>query len=104
MVNLSGLSIFGYLAWPGANIAVPLFFALSGFCIHGSEWLRLKGGRKIIFSFGVMRFAAFGAFTQSIWPLSRFLLASMRRSDTQIRRPIYSFMAYCFTASHQSIS
>lgn len=32
----------GLLAWPGANIAVPLFFVLSGYCIHQSEKRRLK--------------------------------------------------------------
>ena len=30
------------LAWPGAVFAVPLFFALSGFCIHGAEWHRFR--------------------------------------------------------------
>lgn len=29
-----------WIALPGAVFAVPLFFAISGFCIHGAEWHR----------------------------------------------------------------
>ena len=45
------------LAWPGANLAVPLFFVLSGYCIHQSERRRM---------------AARGAFQEAAYARRRF--------------------------------
>jgi peptidoglycan/LPS O-acetylase OafA/YrhL len=42
LAERTGLKIVEGLAWPGAVFAVPLFFALSGFCIHGAEWHRFR--------------------------------------------------------------
>lgn len=40
LAQVSGWKFLEYSAWPGAIFAVLLFFALSGFCIHGAEWHR----------------------------------------------------------------
>ncbi len=42
LAKYTGLEFFKLISWPGANIAVPLFFVLSGYCIHRSEWKRLQ--------------------------------------------------------------
>ena len=36
----------GYLDVFGGVYAVPLFFLISGYCIHGSEWRRSKQGER----------------------------------------------------------
>jgi len=38
----SGITQFNWIAIPGAIYGVTLFFVISGFCIHGSEWRRLQ--------------------------------------------------------------
>jgi peptidoglycan/LPS O-acetylase OafA/YrhL len=42
LAKYTGLSGFIWIAVPGATYAVPLFFVISGFCIHGSEWSLLN--------------------------------------------------------------
>ena len=42
LARYTGFSLFSWLAIPGALYGVPLFFVISGFCIHGSEWHRLN--------------------------------------------------------------
>ena len=42
LAKYTGFPAFNWLAFPGALYAVPLFFVISGFCIHGSEWRRLN--------------------------------------------------------------
>jgi peptidoglycan/LPS O-acetylase OafA/YrhL len=34
LAALTGCSMLTFLDWPGANVAVPVFFVVSGFCIH----------------------------------------------------------------------
>lgn len=41
LAKYTGISTFNWLAIPGANYGVTLFFVISGFCIHRSEWRRL---------------------------------------------------------------
>lgn len=41
LAKYTGISSFNWLAIPGANYGVTLFFVISGFCIHRSEWKRL---------------------------------------------------------------
>ena len=41
---------FNYLSIPGAEYGVPLFFAISGFCIHRSEWLQILRGNSLDFT------------------------------------------------------
>lgn len=41
LAKYTGISAFNWLAIPGANYGVTLFFVISGFCIHRSEWRRL---------------------------------------------------------------
>jgi peptidoglycan/LPS O-acetylase OafA/YrhL len=42
LAKYTGLSVFNWLAYPGAIYGVPLFFVISGFCVHGSEWRRMN--------------------------------------------------------------
>ena len=37
LVKASGWAGFEAIAWPGSQIAVPLFFVISGFCILGTR-------------------------------------------------------------------
>lgn len=37
LAHLTQSPVFNWLDWPGAVAAVPVFFVISGFCIHGSE-------------------------------------------------------------------
>lgn len=42
LAERTGIAAFGWLGWAGATVAVPLFFVLSGFCIHGAERRQLQ--------------------------------------------------------------
>lgn len=42
LAKYTGVEAFNWLALPGALFGVTLFFVISGFCIHGSEWRRLQ--------------------------------------------------------------
>jgi peptidoglycan/LPS O-acetylase OafA/YrhL len=51
----TGWRIFELLAWPGARIAVPVFFVISGFCIH-LGWLSRKPATHFTRGFLIQRF------------------------------------------------
>jgi peptidoglycan/LPS O-acetylase OafA/YrhL len=55
LVRLSGWSGFTWIAWPGYTIAVPLFFVISGFCIH-LNGVKLFGSPRFTSRFLVQRF------------------------------------------------
>ena len=42
LAKYTGIYAFNWIALPGANFGVTLFFVISGYCIHGSEWRRLQ--------------------------------------------------------------
>jgi peptidoglycan/LPS O-acetylase OafA/YrhL len=47
LARITGLPGFQQLAWPGANLAVPVFFVISGFCIHYGSLLRQPAGSNV---------------------------------------------------------
>jgi peptidoglycan/LPS O-acetylase OafA/YrhL len=42
IAKYTGITQFNWISIPGASYGVTLFFVISGFCIHGSEWRRLQ--------------------------------------------------------------
>lgn len=50
LAKYTGIIAFSWIAYPGANYGVTLFFVISGFCIHGSEWRRLQRDPGAAFS------------------------------------------------------
>lgn len=42
LAKYTGINAFNWIGIPGANYGVTLFFVISGYCIHGSEWRRLQ--------------------------------------------------------------
>jgi peptidoglycan/LPS O-acetylase OafA/YrhL len=52
LAKYTGINAFSWMALPGSNFGVTLFFVISGYCIHGSEWRRLQKGPGIPFSLG----------------------------------------------------
>ncbi len=42
VAKYTGIAEFNWISLPGAVYGVTLFFVISGFCIHGSEWRRLQ--------------------------------------------------------------
>ncbi len=42
LAKYTGMASFDLISIPGADYGVTLFFVISGFCIHGSEWRRLQ--------------------------------------------------------------
>jgi peptidoglycan/LPS O-acetylase OafA/YrhL len=55
LAKASGWAGFEAIAWPGSQIAVPLFFVISGFCIHRG-WLIRKTDEGFLRAFFLQRF------------------------------------------------
>jgi peptidoglycan/LPS O-acetylase OafA/YrhL len=48
LAKYSGIAQFNWISVPGAIYGVALFFVISGFCIHGSEWRRLQKSNRTL--------------------------------------------------------
>lgn len=53
--QVTGQSLYGVIDWPGARFAVPVFFVISGFCIH-LGWLGRKQDEGFVRRFFIQRF------------------------------------------------
>src|ERR1700677_1163673 len=52
LATATGIEQFNWIAEPGARWAVPLFFAISGYCIHLSEWSYLSQRQQTAIDLG----------------------------------------------------
>ena len=70
LAKYTGFSAFNWLAIPGAKYGVALFFVISGFCIHRSEWKRLQRNPSRSFD----TWSYFGRRFRRIYPVYAFAL------------------------------
>ncbi|MFL6799321.1 MAG: acyltransferase family protein [Xanthobacteraceae bacterium] len=68
LAKYTGIPGFLLIHLPGALYGVPLFFAISGYCIHRSEWSRLLRGES---------FNARGYMSRRFWRLYPAYLAAL---------------------------